>query len=207
MGTLSATSARISSHDLAIDAATETLGRRRAVERLVLDQMRVAAWDRLLFVECGDGWVVEEVWRRMGKGCVWGLSTSPQLVELAVRLRGIPGRLEFKAWGGGGDRFPLPDRSFDGVISCVPLTSYLEPAAVLCEMARVLRLDGDAHLLEFEPSSAKIPQAAPVADLGGLLVNTGLKEVGRNRCETALRGQEDRGTPVVIHARRRPPGT
>jgi len=170
--------------------------------------MKVAAWDRLLFVECGDGWLVEEAWRRMGKGCVWGLSTSPQLVELAVRLRGIPDRLEFKVWGGGedGDRFPLPDRSFDGVVSCVPLIRYLEPVAVLYEMARVLRPDGDAYLLEFEPSTAKIPQAVPAADLGGLLASMGLKEVGRNRCETAPTGQEGRGAVVVIHARRCPPG-
>jgi len=49
------------------------------------------------FVECGDGWLVEEAWRRLGKGSVWGLSTSRQLVELAVRLRAVPGRAMISA--------------------------------------------------------------------------------------------------------------
>src|SRR6266566_4489438 len=76
--------------------AGEALGRQRALDLRVLEQVRITAWDRLLFVECGDGWLVEEAWRRLGKGCAWGLSTSPQLIDLAVRLRSVPGRVEFK---------------------------------------------------------------------------------------------------------------
>jgi len=140
----------------------------------------------------------------MGKGCVYGLSTSPQLVALAVRLRGVPGRVEFKTWG--GERFPLPDRSFDGVISCVSWDRYREPVAVLREMARVLRPDGDAYLLEFDERTPKIPQAVQAADLGRLLEDTALTEVRRSCCETRLSRQWDRATPVVVHARPRLPG-
>ncbi len=175
------------------------LNQRHVIDRLVLDQVRVAGWDRLLFVECGDGWLVEEAWRRMGKGCAWGLSTFPQLVELAVQLRGIPDRIEFKAWSGG--QFPLPDRSFDRVISCVPLIRYLEPLVVLQEIARVLRPGGDAYLLDFEPPPAKTPPSVSADDLRSMLVSTGLKEVGRSGGETAPRGREDHLAPVVIHAR------
>jgi SAM-dependent methyltransferase len=178
----------------AVDTTTEALVGRHAVDPLVLDQVRVAAWDRLLFVECGDGWLVEEAWRRMRRGRVWGLSTSPPLIALAVQLRGIPGLVEFMGWD--GERFPLPDGSIDSVISCVPLIRYLHPVAVLSEMARVLRPDGDAYLFESDRATA--------ADLGDMLAASSLKEVGRSRCEAVLGGQEDGGAPAVVHVRRMP---
>jgi len=198
-------SPHVTSRGTAGGADRAALNRRHVIDRLVLDQVRLAGWDRLLFVECGDGWLVEEAWRRMGKGCVWGLSTFPTLVELAAQLRGIPGRIEFKAWGGG--QFPLPDRSFDRVISCVPLIRYLEPVVVLQEIARVLRPDGDAYLLEFEPPTANTPPSVSTDDLRSMLVSTGLKEVGRSSGETAPRGREDQAAPVVVHARWCAPGT
>jgi len=174
--------------------AGEALGRQRALDLRVLEQVRITAWDRLLFVECGDGWLVEEAWRRLGKGCAWGLSTSPQLIDLAVRLRSVPGRVEFKRWD--GERFPVASESFDRVISCVPAGCYPEPLAVLREMARVLRPDGDAYLLESDGAAPEAPQALGTTDVERLLVEAGFGEVQRQRT-----------TPVVIHARRCSPGT
>jgi SAM-dependent methyltransferase len=194
---------RPKSRGLAVGADRAAPSGRHVVDSLVLDQVRVAAWDRLLFVECGDGWMVEEAWRRMGKGRVCGLSTSPQMVELAAQLRGIPGRIEFEPWG--GERFPLPDQSFDGVISCVPLVRYRQPSVVLHEMARVLRPDGAVYLFEAEPPVATVAPVVPV-DLSGMLMRAGLMQVGWGRCETAPRAPEDHATPVVIHARRCPAG-
>ena len=83
------TSSDVSSHQLSVAGPKEALGRRRAVDLRVLEQVTIKAWDRLLFVECGDGWLVEEAWRRLGKGCVCGLSTSRPLVDLT---RGAAGR-------------------------------------------------------------------------------------------------------------------
>jgi SAM-dependent methyltransferase len=184
-----------------VDTVDERQARGR-LELLLLDRVRIAAWDRLLFVECGDGWLPEEAWRRMGKGRVYGLSTSPELVEVAVRLRGIPGRVEFGTWG--GERLPVPDRSFDRVISCVPLGCYPVPVAVLREMARVLEPDGDAYLLGFARLTAEPPQASPTVDLGRLLAAAGLGAVQWHYCDAAPSGWVDGTTPVVIHARRCP---
>jgi ubiquinone/menaquinone biosynthesis C-methylase UbiE len=78
----------------------------------------------------------------------------------------------------------------------MPLIHYLDPVAVLCEMARVLRPDGDAYLFESERATA--------ADLEDVLVATCLKEVRRGRCEAVPGGHEDGGAPVLIHARRMP---
>jgi len=54
------TSSDVSSHQLSVAGPKEALGRRRAVDLRVLEQVTIKAWDRLLFVECGDGWLVEE---------------------------------------------------------------------------------------------------------------------------------------------------
>jgi ubiquinone/menaquinone biosynthesis C-methylase UbiE len=194
----------VSAPHLAIDAANETLDRSRAVDLLVLDQVRTKAWDRLLFVECGDGWLAEEAWRRMGKGSVCGLSTSAQLVDLAARLRGVPGRVEFKPWG--GDRFPLSDRSFDRVIVCVPWSSLLDPRAVLREVARTLRPEGDAYILESDGSTPTTSHAAQAADLGPLLADAGLGEVRRTFCASAPSERRDRAPLGVVHVRLRGPG-
>lgn len=199
-----ATRPTMSAHHLTVDVADETLDRRHAVDLLVLDQVRTKGWERLLFVECGDGWLAEEAWRRMGKGWVCGLSTSEQLVDRAARLRGVPGRVEFKTWG--GDRFPLPDRSFDRVILCVPWSAFLDPRAVLREVARTLRPEGDAYLLESDGSTPTTSQDLQAADLGPLLADAGLGAVRWNSGATAPSEQRDRMAPGVVHVRLRAPG-
>src|SRR5256886_1301208 len=183
------TSSDVSSHQLSVAGPKEALGRRRAVDLRVLEQVTIKAWDRLLFVECGDGWLVEEAWRRLGKGCVCGLSTSRPLVDLAVRLRGVPGGVEFKWWD--GERFPFPNGSFDRVMSCVPSACYVEPVVVLREMARVLRPDGDASLLESDGATPEASEALDTTDVQRRLVEPGLGEV-----------QRERPPPGVIHPRR-----
>lgn len=192
---------RVRWHAPAVDLTVLTPAGLHGVDRLVLDQVRVTAWDRLLFVECGDGWLVEEAWRRMRRGCVLGLSTSQRSVELAVQLRGAPGRVEFGSWGGA--RFPLGDLSFDGVVCCVPLICFGEPRAVLQEVARVMRPEGHAYLLESERSILGIPLAVPGADLRGLLAEAGLVEVERCQCDDEAGRAVGGSVPMVIHARQR----
>ncbi len=184
---------------LTVPAPGEVAAQRRAVELRVLEQVTIKAWDWVLFVECGDGWLVEEAWRHLRKGHVCGLSMSSELVDLAFQLRGAPGKVEFKRWD--GRRFPCTDQSFDRVISCVPCGWYLQPAAVLREMARVLRPDGDAYLLEPDgapPEVSQPPQTRDSADLGRLLAEAGFSEAGRTR---APGRQGDPTAPVVIHVR------
>ncbi len=55
-----AASSAVSPHQLTVAAPGEALGRQRAFDLRVLEHVRIKAWDRLLFVECGDGWLVEE---------------------------------------------------------------------------------------------------------------------------------------------------
>src|SRR2546423_10021458 len=107
---------------------------RRDWDLLLLDVAPVRAWERLLFVECGDGWVVEEAWRRALKGFACGLDTSPARVALATELRGVPGKLEFKTWDGA--RLPCPSQSFHRVDSTFAWGRCGDRPALLADMHR-----------------------------------------------------------------------
>ncbi len=118
----------------------------REVHSLFLDQVPLRAWNRVLSVECGDGWAAEEAWRRMGRGYVCGVDISSQMTELAGRLRGVDGQLEFKTWDGGV--LPFPEGAFDTVIASFAFHRYVDPLATLREIHRVLRPGGNVYLLE-----------------------------------------------------------
>jgi trans-aconitate methyltransferase len=84
----------------ALEVRDELPADRHALGQQLLDQVRVKAWDRVLFIECGDGWIVEEAWRRAPRAYMCGLDLSPGHTELAKRLREVPGRLEFQSRSG-----------------------------------------------------------------------------------------------------------
>src|SRR5216117_1852543 len=84
-------------------------------ELSLLEALRLWGWERLLLIECGDGWLAEEAWRRIGKGSVCGVDRSPQLIAHAAQMRGVPGKLEFKTWDGRS--LPYPDACFDSIVS------------------------------------------------------------------------------------------
>ncbi|HEV8305292.1 MAG TPA: methyltransferase domain-containing protein [Gemmatimonadales bacterium] len=158
----------------------------RSRSLLLLDQARIQAWQRLLFVECGDGWIVEEAWRRARRGYACGVDTSALLVARATALRGVPEALEFKTWD--GSRLPCPSGFFQGVMCA-------EPVAALGEMHRVLQPGGDIYLLSLPDLAASL-----VATLGG----AGFHEAGEvTRCEVDLEGGE-RAAAAIIHARAAP---
>jgi len=135
-------------------------GRRsqRSAELGVLEGLRIRGWERLLFVECGDGWVAEEAWRRMGKGYVCGLDRSSSVVALATELRAVPGKLEFKTWD--GRCVPYPDEFFDSIVSQCDLRRWLEPLGVLREICRVVRSGGGVYLVELQQGTGGGPVCA-----------------------------------------------
>lgn len=130
---------------VALDPADQL---RRDWELLLLDLAHLRAWERLLFVQCGDGWMVEEAWRRVLKGFACGLDTSPANVARASELRGVPGKLEFKSWD--GTCLPCASQSFDQVFSIFALERCAAPAVLLRELQRVLVPGGDIYLLELQ---------------------------------------------------------
>jgi ubiquinone/menaquinone biosynthesis C-methylase UbiE len=121
---------------------------RRELDLILLDQVRIEAFTRLLFVECGDGWIAEEAWRRTKKGYACGVDSSPELIARAAAQRGVPGMLEFGTWD--SQRLPWPNGSFHLVISTFALERTADAISALEEMRRVLRPGGDLYLLELD---------------------------------------------------------
>src|SRR5690242_9481663 len=101
----------------------------------LLDDVPIKAWRRLLVVECGDGWIVEEAWRRQRRGYACGVDLRVDLIARASSLRAVPGALEFKTWD--GSRLPFEDAAFDIVLFTI--TGALCPSA---ELRRVLSPGG-----------------------------------------------------------------
>lgn len=160
-----------------------------ARELLVLGQASLHAWDRLLWLSCGDGWGPEEAWRRMRKGYVCGMERSPEQVSRAHQLRGIPDNLEFRSWD--GQTLASDERSFNHVISCAAVGASPRPQELLHEINRVLAAGGSLSLIE--PTGCKPVSTA--RDLLAMLVDAGFTEAA---CMDDVRGS-------LIGSAKRPP--
>jgi len=171
----------------------------RGLDLLVLDVMRIRAWERLLFLECGEGWIVEEAWRRALRVYACGFDTSPALVARANELRGVPGKLEFTTWD--GQRLPCPDRSFHRLVSTFTLERSADVGGVLTEMRRVLQPGGDLYLLELDrrPGGAADPAALGFATA---LQDAGFHDVRQLAREELAQGWSEPAAAVIVHARR-----
>ena len=159
-----------------VTMAAADLEGRRALDLFVLDRVKIQAWDRILFVQCGDGWIVEEAWRRAVRAYVCGLDASEVDVALARQLREVPGKVEFKTWD--GQCLPVADGGFDRVVAM--LTPPQVTAALMRDLRRVLRSDGDVYLVY--PASAE-------ADTHEVLAQAGwppAHEVARSADEMAI---------------------
>jgi len=165
-------------------------GLRRDLDLLVLDVATLQAWERLLFVGCGDGWIAEEAWRRVLRGYACGLDRSPALVARATELRAVPGRLEFATWD--GSRLPCADSSFHRVFSTFALGPSTDLASVLAEMYRVLHPEGEIYLFELDRPP---PAFAAALQQAGFLAPEELvrREIGRDG--------SGRATGVIVRAR------
>jgi len=171
----------MSSHE--VTGATVDVAARRALELVVLDRLRIHAFDRILFVQCGDGWIVEEAWRRALRAYACGLDRSLTHVELAKQWREVPGKLEFRTWD--GQCLPVPDRGFDRVVATFALVQLQDPAGLLREVRRVLRAEGDVYLLHSVSSDAEFRRAVAQAGLANV------RELARS----------DDQTTILVHAR------
>lgn len=119
---------------------------KREIHSRLLDRVTMRAWSQILAVECADGWVAEEVWRRIMRGYVCGVDISPAMIELANAMRRVDGQLEFEVWD--GSRLPFHSGSFDLALSTFGFHRYPDPVRVLQEIRRVLSPGGRVWLAE-----------------------------------------------------------
>jgi ubiquinone/menaquinone biosynthesis C-methylase UbiE len=165
---------------MGVSSIESVVGERRRLddtrELLVLEQASLRAWERVLWLSCGDGWGPEEAWRRMRKGYVCGLDRSSEQVRQAHQLRAVPQTLEFRCWD--GSVVPWPARSFNHVISCAAIGGSPQPHGLLSEIRRVLVAGGSLSLVETsETSPATSATTPPANQLFTMLVAAGFAQV------------------------------
>jgi ubiquinone/menaquinone biosynthesis C-methylase UbiE len=98
----------------------------------------VSTGDRVLDVACGTGALTLAVAEAVGQeGAVVGLDANPEMLAVARRK---PTRIEWVE--GPAEALPLPDQSFDAVVSQFGLMFFQDRVAALREMIRVLRPGG-----------------------------------------------------------------
>jgi ubiquinone/menaquinone biosynthesis C-methylase UbiE len=108
-------------------------------QRLILDLAGDLAGRSVLDVGCGDGTLALAAWQRGAH--VTGVDPDPRMLPAArhkARILGAPATfLEAR-----GERLPFPDQRFDVVLAVTVLCFVSDAAALLREIARVLRPGG-----------------------------------------------------------------
>jgi demethylmenaquinone methyltransferase / 2-methoxy-6-polyprenyl-1,4-benzoquinol methylase len=159
-------------------AAALSFGQDPRWRRFLVARVEAGPSDTVLDVATGTGAVARELLER--KGCtVVGLDQSPEM--LAEARRRLPDGV--KLVEGTAERLPFPDASFDALTFTYLLRYVSDPAATLCELARVVRPGGTIAGLEFAvPHGLWRPLwelyvrvGLPVA---GRLISPGWAEVG-----------------------------
>ncbi|WP_290653102.1 methyltransferase domain-containing protein [Aquisalimonas sp.] len=105
---------------------------------LVLDAAGVGRDQAVLDVGCGTGAAAEAALERTGRGGrVAGVDPNEEMLGVA-RNKGVP----IEWYAGSAEGLPLPDGTFDAVISQFALMFFDDPPHALREMVRVLRPGG-----------------------------------------------------------------
>jgi demethylmenaquinone methyltransferase/2-methoxy-6-polyprenyl-1,4-benzoquinol methylase len=141
--------------------------------RALADELGPRAGQRILDVATGTGMVAAELLGRADCAVV-GVDQSEQMLARARSRFAAepPGRVELLQ--AQAERLPFTDASFDG-LSFTYLLRYVEdPAATLCELARVVRPGGRVASLEFG-----VPPWAPARAAWRLYTAVGLPALGR----------------------------
>lgn len=185
-----------------------------------LDAMDIDAAGTVLDVGCGTGVVARTIARRPAfRGRITGIDMSPRLVDAAARFaarEGLASRVEFRA--GDSQSLQLADGSFDAVIAHTLISHVDSPAAVLAELARVVKpggtvavFDGDYASITFatdDPARGQAMDEAIIAaivtnprvmrDMPGLLPQAGLELTTSFAYVLAEVGQVDFWKPGIL---------
>lgn len=142
--------------------------------RFLVSRLDVAASDQVLDVATGTGAVALELVRRYG--CrVTGIDQSAEMLaegRRRVERVGLQSRIELQQ--GRAEELPFGDATFDGLTFTYLLRYVDDPAAVLRELARVVRPGGRAASLEFF-----VPPRHPARALWDVYLDVGLPTLGR----------------------------
>jgi SAM-dependent methyltransferase len=111
----------------------------------VLEKMRLAPTDNVLDVGCGSGWLSRRLGKLVHEGRVVGMDISDEMVRIARRNSVEHENLLFVT--GEVAAIPWEPNFFTHAISVESAYYWLNPAAGLKEIHRVLRPGGSAWIL------------------------------------------------------------
>jgi len=128
--------------------------------RFLVSRLEVAPNDTVLDVATGTAAVAIELVRQHGCNVV-GVDQSAEMLESARARIGAAGLDErIRLVEAAADELPFADGEFDGLTFTYLLRYVDDPAATLCELARVVRPGGTIASLEFGVPPAALPRAA-----------------------------------------------
>jgi ubiquinone/menaquinone biosynthesis C-methylase UbiE len=110
---------------------------------LVRRALGLTSHGKAMDLGCGPGYLVIDLAAQAPGLCVTGIDLSLAMLNRAkahTQLAGLEARATFKQ--ADAQRIPVPDRSFDLVVSSFSLHHWDDPVAVLNEVARILRPGG-----------------------------------------------------------------
>ena len=161
-----------------------SLGQDPRWRRFLVSRIPAGPQDAVLDVATGTGAVAIELVRRTGCSVV-GLDQSPDMLAEArkrVAAAGLADRITLVE--GRAERLPFDDEAFDGLSFTYLLRYVDDPAAMLRELARVVRPGGSLASLEFAVPTGLARAAWELyvragLPLAGRAVSPGWHEVGR----------------------------
>ncbi|HET9228002.1 MAG TPA: methyltransferase domain-containing protein [Thermoanaerobaculia bacterium] len=124
--------------DLAANYDTKWSFYVEATTRETLARLALRSGERLLDVGCGTGALLQALSQRHPGARLTGVDPVPEM--LAVARSRLPPDIDLRA--GWAERLPFADGQFDVTVSCNAFHYFLEPAAALREMKRILAPGG-----------------------------------------------------------------
>lgn len=126
----------------------------------LVSQVEAGPSETVLDVACGTGAVAVELARRHGCEVV-GIDQSPEMLAEGRRrivAAGLANRIRLEE--GRAEELPFADASFDALTFTYLLRYVDHPAAVLAELARVVRPGGTIAMLEFHMPEGRAARVA-----------------------------------------------
>lgn len=139
-------------YDAVAPSILRPLFRRVADDLAVVLGGRDGAAATVLEIGSGPGVLALEIATRLPEAQIVGADLAGAMVERATeraRRDGVLGRVRFELADAAA--LPLPDASFDAVVSTLSLHHWADPGAVFGEIGRVLRPGGVALVYDLRP--------------------------------------------------------
>ncbi len=133
----------------------------RPVHRRILETLALRSGERFLEVGCGTGNLALAAAGITGSAI--GVDPAPKMIAVA-RSKRPPARARVEFLVGAAESLPFPDAAFDAAASSISMHHWVDPAAGLREIRRVLRPGGRAVVADVGTRGV----GRPAAFLSGL---------------------------------------